>query len=395
MTDIREPQGRGSRDSQAGQKVFASLMKGILANRFEPGCRVPTRRELMSQFGTSSITVQRAFDRLIEAGFIEGCGRRGTFVVERPPHLYRVGLVFRSAPGLPEWRHFWSVVVKAAERIEAEGVWRFESYYSVRADHQEGDWQRLAHDVRTRRLAGIVFGVSPKSRFAALERLPIAKIAISEVCVPGSTTIRIDQSDFLRKAVAWLAGRGCRRVGLITVPGHADRYRRVLESLAKSSGLHVERRWMQLGLQDLPDWTRNLAEMMFQGEVGARPDGLIVSDDNLTASVCAGLQARKLLPGKDIHVASHANFPLLSETTAQGVQRIGYDDVQLLRDGLDCIMRKNEHGAVPEEIVVSARAEESRPGLGLGVETSALKQLRHRCPAIPQNVNNGEDGRRA
>ncbi len=356
--------------SKAGQEIYSPLLERIISGAIQPGTRMPTRRTLMEQFNTTSVTVQRAFDRLAHAGFIEGKGRRGTFVVPRPPHLHRIGLVFRSSPGKAEWRHLWTVVRQAGCCIEREDEWSFQPYFDVRPDHLSDDWHRLCRDVKERHLAGLFFGVRPDCRFEALEKLKIPKVALAEAPLQGLPVITIDQDDFLRKAVAWLLERGCRRIGLITVPGHALHYREMIDTLLHGCNVRTARRWMQLGDQQLPEWSAHLSEMLFHGPAEDRPDGLVISDDNLTRPVCMGMLACGVTPNADVHVVSHANFPNPEESSVSGVHRIGFDNVRMLRDALMCIRKQRAGEAVPDQLFIQA-CSEGNPPLQTGVVSTS------------------------
>ncbi len=67
-----------------------SVMVGV--GRLEPGTRLPTVRALADQVGMAPGTVARAYRELDNEGVLEGRGRRGTFVVDEPPHAEMVQL---------------------------------------------------------------------------------------------------------------------------------------------------------------------------------------------------------------------------------------------------------------------------------------------------------------
>jgi DNA-binding transcriptional regulator YhcF (GntR family) len=50
-----------------------------------PGERLPTTRALAADASLAPNTVARAYRELEEAGYLEGRGRAGTFVVDEPP----------------------------------------------------------------------------------------------------------------------------------------------------------------------------------------------------------------------------------------------------------------------------------------------------------------------
>ena len=352
-----KPDNEKAATSRAGQVVYAALLHDLVSGHLPPGARLPTRRELITRFSTTPVTVQHAFDRLSEAGFIESCGRHGTFVAERPPHLHRIALVFKAAPGQPEWRQFWTVLINAARRIEKEGHCFFEPYYEVMSDDPGPDLMRLSHDIAEHRIAGVFFASTPR-RIPALEKSRVPRVVVTAATFKDQTAIIINHDDFVRKAVDWLAGRSCRRIALIAVPGYDGRQLDAYQASMAIHGLSVEKRLIQLGQQSLPHWTGNIVNLMFDRKVGTRPDGLIIADDNLTASACEGLAAAGLVPGVDVQVVSHANFPALIQTGVAGVQRIGYDNVFILRRALECIQSKIGGGETPAKIEIPACLEE-------------------------------------
>ena len=79
----------------------------VAVGRLEPGCRLPTVRDLAAQLGLAPGTVARAYHQLELDGSIQGRGRLGTFVVDEPPH---------SEPLLERRRR----LTEAARRFAAE-----------------------------------------------------------------------------------------------------------------------------------------------------------------------------------------------------------------------------------------------------------------------------------
>src|SRR4051794_19274109 len=102
MTDTRNNPAR----SRKHASVLARLRDVIVAGSAIPGSRLPTCRELSGEMRVSAMTVQRALDQLSDEGFIQTRGTRGTFVVERPPHLFRYGVIFTSDPSGGE-SNYW------------------------------------------------------------------------------------------------------------------------------------------------------------------------------------------------------------------------------------------------------------------------------------------------
>ena len=81
------------------------LRRQIIDGQLSLGGRLPTQVQLAERFRVSGVTIQRALDRLTREGFIYTRGRNGTFVADRPPHLFSYGVVFRDAPSVGRSRY--------------------------------------------------------------------------------------------------------------------------------------------------------------------------------------------------------------------------------------------------------------------------------------------------
>ncbi|HCV36478.1 MAG TPA: GntR family transcriptional regulator [Acidimicrobiaceae bacterium] len=68
------------------EQVRAQLSVMVAVGHLEPGSRLPTVRYMASQLGLAAGTIARTYRELESDGVVEGRGRRGTFVVDEPPH---------------------------------------------------------------------------------------------------------------------------------------------------------------------------------------------------------------------------------------------------------------------------------------------------------------------
>ena len=75
---------------QIGNRLRAAIEKG----EWPYGSRIPTLRDLASQYRTSIFTIQTAMDALAKAGMIESRRGRGTFVTASSARLSSVGISF-------------------------------------------------------------------------------------------------------------------------------------------------------------------------------------------------------------------------------------------------------------------------------------------------------------
>ncbi|MBP5744660.1 MAG: winged helix-turn-helix transcriptional regulator, partial [Oscillospiraceae bacterium] len=71
------------------EQLSDALRQDILAGRLPAGSRLPSKRSLSENLGVSSITVESAYNRLIDEGYVTSEPKRGYYVAE---------LAFRPAP---------------------------------------------------------------------------------------------------------------------------------------------------------------------------------------------------------------------------------------------------------------------------------------------------------
>ena len=95
IVDSTDPTGRTRRlvlrlDPDAGVPLYeqlrAQLSVMVAVGHLPPGSRLPTVRHLAAVAAMAPGTVARTYRELEVDGAVEGRGRRGTFVVDEPPH---------------------------------------------------------------------------------------------------------------------------------------------------------------------------------------------------------------------------------------------------------------------------------------------------------------------
>lgn len=196
-----KPRNPRTRIAVTNSAVAEQIRLQIVRGEISPGQRLPVRTELEARFGTTAMTVQRAFDQLTADGFIESRGRHGTFVAQHPPHLARYALVFSVPPqsGAQVWSPLWSLLGEEAAKFEASHNCRFTSFYNIDGHIEGEDYRRLLHEIQTRQLAGIIFAMDPSqlSHTPILKQrdVPMAAITMApgEQSVP---TVLIDYKSF-------------------------------------------------------------------------------------------------------------------------------------------------------------------------------------------------------
>jgi len=348
------------------------IVQGILA----PGGRLPTRDELQARFAASRHTVQRALEGLKRDGFITTNGKLGTFVADNPPHLAHYGFVF---PFRPPWSRFYTTLHAAALEMAASQSCRVTAYYSRMRGPADEDVARLQADVRAHRLAGLVFAYPPGELAGtpAVDQPDMPRVGIIAAPILRDMPVVFpDVDSFLTRALEHLASRGRRRAALLWLDDPA-RHAGVLAGC----GLEVRPQWNLRFHAALPAAARQPVQLLLDRPPADRPDGLIVTDDNLVADAVAGVIAAGVRVPQDLEIVSHANFPQPVPTSVP-TTRLGFDCRTIMRLCFETIAARRRGREVPRETRVPALFEEElgepdAPALAAG--SSAL----HLGPGVP------------
>lgn len=360
----RKPHVGRPRPAARQSGVTQRLRALITTNRWGPGLRIPTQAELIRKLGVSGVTVQRAIAELVRDGMIETRGRRGTFVVERPPHLWEFGLVLTAENQAGNTR-FTRALVAAAERLNVRGGPRV---------HVHRIWPHPPHtvdvslmnDVSQGRLAGLILVSTHLLVGSALVNLDVDALAVPRVTVvpkpwpPGLPAVFPDLCAMVRLMLDEVASRGSRRVAAFLTPAMYGICAAELRDVARARGLELPEHWIQIIAHQPPDAARNAAMLMMQAPVSRRPQSLLVLDDNLVESVTAGLlQAGvgRSGGGPTPAILAHANFPHAGVNVLP-VQHIGFAADRILATCLDAIGMLRRGKRPPAMTLVRPQREE-------------------------------------
>jgi len=332
------------------------LRRAIVSGRAAPNSRLPSRAELMARHRVSSITVQRAFDQLTEDGFVVPQGKRGTWVVEHPPHLYRYGLAFAGRPGKAAyWRGLDRALSQVAGDRAANEPWSFKQYFSA-TEAREMDL--ILEDIAAGRLACLI---STYGSSAVVDRVrrqwptfPLVEISASHK-MPSSTVV-LDLRSFFQEALDYLRARRRQRVAILTgVQYPDDVLRPVLAKDVRERGITVQPYWVQqIALTD-PLTARSVMHLMMRANPSMRPNGVIIADDNLTEHALAGLADAGVHVPADVEIVAEANFPL-PPSAGQPIHRVGFPASEILRACRALLdrQRRGDAARVPENITIAA-----------------------------------------
>jgi DNA-binding LacI/PurR family transcriptional regulator len=296
----------------------------------------------MKELGVSAVTLQKAFDRLTQQGFLVSQGRRGTFVAEYPPDKACCALVFSDEPGRGGWNRYWSTMLREGKNWQDPNGRRFQPYFISDQSPNSKGHLRLCADAAEGGISGILFVNTPYY----LEESPIFSSAIPRVCIGSPDLV----GDHHRSAIHFLNGTrtafdvfvksGRHRLAAICNRVTADDWRHMAQE-AKRSGLETRQEWW-LGFSCNPASAvsaRAVAHLLCSLPARDRPDCLLIDDDNLVPYATEGIRDAGLSIPRELEIIAYANFP---EPTPSAVPclRYGIDLQQVLGAALDEIDRQ-------------------------------------------------------
>ncbi len=318
---------------------------------------MPTRRELCDALDCSSATLQQAMNLLTEEGFIVSMTRKGTVVSETSPHLTEIAIVFPAAPGD---NRFWTALGNEAIKPRDDGF-NLRCWYGINDHGTNPDRLQLEQDVLNGRLAGIFFASSPHLLMDSplLMHPGISRVAFGAEVIATNfqqklSVVSLDGCSFSECAVARLLERGRGHLAVVNTP-NTDGYEK-WRAVAERHGC------------ELPPWAyhevdqqhaltaRFLARLLFREAMPDRPDGLIITDDNLVEQVTIGLAEAGIHVPQDLDIVAHCNFPW-PPPSALPVTRLGFDARRILEGGLR-LLRESFAEAPPAQAMVKAVFEE-------------------------------------
>jgi DNA-binding LacI/PurR family transcriptional regulator len=336
--------------------IVRDLRKLIVDGRLTPGSRLPTRDEIGQQYSAGPHTVQRALNALRRDGFVMACGRLGSYVVEKPPHLHRYAVVFGSHPGM-HWGQFSQALLSETQRVLHSTERQLGMYYDMDGHEDSEDYQQLLRDLQRHRIAGLVFTFAPHSYFHS----PLfADPKLPRVGIGGDETSRLrlvnpDRHSFLDKALDYVAARGCRTAAFLNYPAAFSREQ--LEKALAARRLETRPYWMLRIGRDCSDGARESTHLLFGPGQKERPDALVIGDDNLVEHATGGLLDAGVRVPRDVEVVAHCNFPHPTPSLVP-VRRLGFDTREVFRAMLENIDAQQRGEKVPPLTRIEAHFED-------------------------------------
>lgn len=353
------------RPAATRESILTYLREQIVSGELPPGSRLPTRRELELQLGTTLVTIQRAFEILQENGFVDSRGKSGTFVADRPPHLFNYGLVFPRGPNgnRDSWPRFWEALCYEAASVERSQPRRVELFYDIDGHADNLKYQRLVETVRSQRFAGLIFPHHP----VELVKTPlmfepgVGRVAFMQAAdINDVPAISFDYYSFIDRAVGFLQDRGRKKIAVLSLPEWPVEYQQFLANTLASRDMSTRPYWLQAVSRSADKSCSRLIHLMMHSGQNEVPDGLIVMDDNLLQHSASGLLAAGVRVPDQLDVVAHTNFPWPTPS-AVPVKRLGFNVRTVLATSLDRIDQQRRNEQPPSLTIVRATFEDEPP----------------------------------
>jgi GntR family transcriptional regulator/MocR family aminotransferase len=175
-----------SPDTAAYVWLYDTIREQVVSGRLEPGCRLPSTRDLARQFGLSRGTAVTAFEMLLAEGYIESTSGSGTRVSRALPRAWSTTPAASAARGGAARRQLSA----AARRIVAFPQHEVASHRAFRANQPAldlfptQDWARAAARTFRNASASLRAGGDPLGyrplRTAIAEYLAISRGVVCE-----------------------------------------------------------------------------------------------------------------------------------------------------------------------------------------------------------------------
>lgn len=316
--------------------LASELRKRIIKGEFAPGSQLPTWDALGEEYAVGRTTLLRAIGQLKQQQFIYSSSTRGTYVVDRPPHLHKYAMIFRGRPGQDPWNQFWAALAERAAEIETQQGNQIVVKYGVRDEHDNAALQQLLQEADADQYAGLIYTVDPDHISPQL----VQRRDLPQVLIMGRSELAnlpkvdIDRASFVAKTIEWLRARKHKKVAVLgSEPAAVNA---LLQNGIREAGFELRPEWSLTASVEYPASAEAITRLLLCGAQAELPDALIVSNDNLVDAALAGVVAQGKRVPEDLEILTHCNWP-----TAKGhvvrTARLGYDVREILHACLKII----------------------------------------------------------
>lgn len=346
------------KNGSRAKKIAATLRGRIIADKYPPGSQLPTFDDFVREFGVSRATVQLAIRQLREENFVFSENRKGLYVAQFPPHRYRYGIAFPSAPGEPEWTRFHAAI-EAESRVvmrQRPGT-TIVGFHGLREGTSSPELDLLLRDASTYQLAGLLL-IRGTNHLLKLPELAAAGTPCVGIhYLPGETdglpSITTDNQMFYTKALHWLRLRNRHRLAVLRAVHSSV----TSPAFFRDQGFEMRDHWlceMPVGHDQTVD---SVVHLLFDYPESERPDAIIISNDSFVESVFAALHHIGVGIGRDVDIVAHCNWPWPVRSPLP-VNRIGFHTHDFINEAIN-ILGDIASGKTPQRLTLVPALDEA------------------------------------
>jgi len=356
MTPVKSRQRQSPKQNQ----VAEALRREILDGKLKPKTRLPSQPEVARRFKVSAVTAHLAVTRLAREGFVYSRKRHGTFVSEKPPHLNNYALVFWNDPvsqSGAQWSRYYTALTNEAIGIQQREGRRMLLFHGIDQHVDSDDRQRLMSYIESKRLGGIIFANTPHELAGTpiVEQPGIPRVALMSAHGFDFPGVEVDADGWQRRALDQMVAQGRKRIALLML-GRVSYFDDEMNKLCAERNLSIPLHWrIAVGHYNAAEASR-IVQLLMQLPPSERPNGLVITDDNLVEHALAGLIAARVHVPEDVAVVGHCNFPYPPPSVVP-ITRLGFHIGQALQVALELLDRQRRGEVVPKKTTLPALLE--------------------------------------
>lgn len=304
--------------------------------------KLPSENQIAVKFNTSRITAKRALTELTEEGYIYRIQGKGSFINQekedsKPKNT--TNFVCMLLPNIGS--DFISGIVSGVRKVLKENGYQLLLMSEKEDELAQGN---LVSGLVDLGIKGIIVFPNNSSRYnkdlllLAFNKFPVVFVdrTLHNIDVSSVTS---DHQEMSKKAVQHLIDRGCKNIGLITVPAEYSNSssRRITgyERAHMDNNMLIKASNYLYVTKDMPDLKERIVEFL---QSNPDLDGLLSYGDIIGVSVYAAIKERGLKVPKDLKIVFFDNeynkfqdiLPFSSTCIAQRSGEIGETSASLL-----------------------------------------------------------------
>ena len=311
------------------ERVSRAICAEIASGKFPPGGKLPTYDELERIHNVSYITINACIKLLKNSGLVISRERAGVFVSERPPILNRFAMIFPKE-ALSENR-FLQTILKLLNDESVKRKLEFEIFPGFEPHVDNPDYQKLISELHKMRIGGVAH-VSMPSLPDACELLHFPGIPV----INASSCMKFDDKSYVEKSCDYLLSRKKRRIAVL-FQGKNHLVEKFMEKRDKS-GMNSPDHWFIPIGTDAREGAGNITRLLLDCPSEKRPNGLIITDDNLVDHALGGVFRSRVKVPEELEIVTHCNWPN-PVTSVMPVKRLGYDVGEAVSIIIDILLK--------------------------------------------------------